>query len=513
MRNIFKNITLAALLSLSVAQPLWASQVTSMTHSAGVSGTDFRTKQNDINNAFNTLQKGSSRPVTAVAGSLWLDDSGGASSWLVKFYDGSADITIGTLNTSADTFVPSGQLATFANAVSAKTGTFTSTVSDYGKFLTADATSASFTANIDDAATLGTSWYVIIQKIDTSSNTITIDPNSTQTVNGSSTYVITKQYEGVILIKTSSTALRALPFGNTNVVKVSSSDTTAGFLNDKISAGNGIAKAITSGGSNEGLSISASLATDPGLEFNSGGLRVKNTTGITRTSSGIGVDSGTTAGKVVVLDGSARLPAVDGSQLTGISGVKSVYQQVFTSSGTYTPVTGMVYATIECVGGGGGGSGVSGAAGAGGGSGGGAGGYSRGVYSAATIGASRSITIGSGGSGGAFNTSGTGGGNTVVTGIQTCNGGSGGAVGTGGDGGGASGGTLSIAGGQGMTSISGLGASSIGGHGGSSFFGGGARAVTTATAYGAGGGGANTSVSGSGSGAAGVVVITEYSTQ
>ena len=42
-----------------------------------------------------------------------------------------------------------------------------------------------------------------------------------------------------------------------------------------------------------------------------------------RTTLGLGtaavVDTGTSAGNVVVLDGSARLPAVDGSQLTNIS--------------------------------------------------------------------------------------------------------------------------------------------------------------------------------------------------
>ena len=42
-----------------------------------------------------------------------------------------------------------------------------------------------------------------------------------------------------------------------------------------------------------------------------------------RTSLGLGsaavADTGTSSGNVVVLDGSARLPAVDGSQLTNIS--------------------------------------------------------------------------------------------------------------------------------------------------------------------------------------------------
>lgn len=48
-------------------------------------------------------------------------------------------------------------------------------------------------------------------------------------------------------------------------------------------------------------------------------------TGGTITSSGtIAVDVGTTASKIVQLDGSARLPAVDGSQLTGISSTDQI---------------------------------------------------------------------------------------------------------------------------------------------------------------------------------------------
>lgn len=48
-------------------------------------------------------------------------------------------------------------------------------------------------------------------------------------------------------------------------------------------------------------------------------IRVKADTGITLSASGVAVDVGTTAGKIVQLDGSAKLPAVDGSQLTGIA--------------------------------------------------------------------------------------------------------------------------------------------------------------------------------------------------
>src|SRR5262249_19108020 len=89
---------------------------------------------------------------------------------------------------------------------------------------------------------------------------------------------------------------------------------------------------------------------------------------------------------------------------------------VFTASGTYTPMAGLAYALIECVGGGGGGGGLSitilGWFGSGGG---GSGGYSRKLSSAAAIGASQTVTIGAAGTAGATTpTNGGAGGDTSV---------------------------------------------------------------------------------------------------
>jgi hypothetical protein len=82
--------------------------------------------------------------------------------------------------------------------------------------------------------------------------------------------------------------------------------------------------------------------------------------------------------------------------------ILSVKTQVFTASGTYTPSAGMVYCLIKCMGGGGGGGGTLGSAtfsltGGGG----GAGAYSEKIVTAATVGASQTVTIGGGGAGGA----------------------------------------------------------------------------------------------------------------
>ena len=113
-------------------------------------------------------------------------------------------------------------------------------------------------------------------------------------------------------------------------------------------------------------------------------------------------------------------------QLVGAD-IGRVVTQVFTSSGTYTPTGGMLFAIIECVGGGGGGGGCanSTAGNQGGAGGGGGGAYSRKVVTAADIGASKTVTIGAGGAGGAAgNNNGVAGGDTSVGTLCVAKGGS-----------------------------------------------------------------------------------------
>ncbi len=110
---------------------------------------------------------------------------------------------------------------------------------------------------------------------------------------------------------------------------------------------------------------------------------------------------------------------------SGSAGFSSLAQQTFTSSGTYTPTSGMAWIIVEMQGAGGGAAFTN--AGCIYNSGGGAGGYVRAIYSAATVGASQTVTIGAGGTGGgSASTGGTGGGSSTFIDL-TGGGGSGGA--------------------------------------------------------------------------------------
>ena len=210
----------------------------------------------------------------------------------------------------------------------------------------------------------------------------------------------------------------------------------------------------------------------------------------------------------------------------------STVNQVFTGSGTYTPTAGMVYCQIELVGGGGGSGGVAnpGAGNVGVTAGGGGGGYARKIVTAATIGASQTVTIGAAGAAGTSgNNAGGTGGTTSVGAIVSATGGGGsaGSAGnavaqsqSGGAGGAGSSGDININGSPGGLAVGFFAQAIAGGYGGASYFGGGqqqsvANAVGASNGiYGTGASGdALTAAGGNQAGAAGVagvVIIQEY---
>lgn len=224
--------------------------------------------------------------------------------------------------------------------------------------------------------------------------------------------------------------------------------------------------------------------------------------------------------------------AIQDTGIPSSSVVRSVKLQSFTTSGTYTPSSGMLYAVVRVVGGGGGGGGT-GATGAGvfamaGGGGGGGGAES--VLTAATIGASQTVTRGAGGTGGVGAANGGTGGTSSFGSLVVATGGNGGTLGTpsssqatalGGGGGSVTAGSLvnvGSAGGFGLTMYPNAG---VPGAGGASGFGsgGGVTAVfggngTTPAGAGGGGGGASinasTAAANGGAGANGRVDVYEF---
>ena len=64
----------------------------------------FRTELNNILAALNTMHSGTSRPSSAATGTMWLDTTNsGSNSLTIKFFDGAQDISVATIDTSANT--------------------------------------------------------------------------------------------------------------------------------------------------------------------------------------------------------------------------------------------------------------------------------------------------------------------------------------------------------------------------------------------------------------------------
>jgi len=96
-------------------------------HDYNIANASFPTVRSDINDvlsAINTSNSGTSRPSGAVAGTIWLDTSGGATAHILKFYDGGADINLATINTTANTvdWTDSSVVADLVNDTSPQLG-------------------------------------------------------------------------------------------------------------------------------------------------------------------------------------------------------------------------------------------------------------------------------------------------------------------------------------------------------------------------------------------------------
>ncbi len=229
------------------------------------------------------------------------------------------------------------------------------------------------------------------------------------------------------------------------------------------------------------------------------------TTALSTAQGGTGSTANANAANgVVVLDVDKKLPAVDGSQLTGILVGGYTGMQLFTSSGTWTKPTGITKVLVKLVGGGGGGGYNSGG-------GGGGGGYAEGVVS---VTGDISVTVGTGGSGTTGGTGGTGGTSSFST-LSATGGGGGVASGGAGGAGGTGNGTLNFTGGIGGTNGN-AGGSPLGfgcgggGYnntaGGLGFWSKGGGTGSSATGYGAGGIGGGSSANG-GNGTSGIVIV------
>ena len=103
----------------------------------------FRTELNNILGALNSMHSGTSRPSSATTGTMWLDTTNsGSNSLEIKFFDGSDDISVATIDTSANTI-------NFLDSVVASIDVVTDTTPQLGGNLDVNGNDIVSTSNAD----------------------------------------------------------------------------------------------------------------------------------------------------------------------------------------------------------------------------------------------------------------------------------------------------------------------------------------------------------------------------
>ncbi len=85
-----------------------------------------------------------------------------------------------------------------AGVVNVRTETSGYTAVETDTVILCDATSAAFTVTLLAASNTGKVYY--IKKIDSSANAVTIDGNSSETIDGSTTKVLSMQYDAIMIV-------------------------------------------------------------------------------------------------------------------------------------------------------------------------------------------------------------------------------------------------------------------------------------------------------------------------
>lgn len=319
-------------------------------------------------------------------------------------------------------------------APTSKTATFTALLSEMA--YSVSASGGAVTANLPTAVgCAGKEFFV--KKTDSSANTVTLDPNGSETINGAATLALSTQHEGVSIesdgtnwfITSRPRGGDTSPGSGTLAVEEDGSEEGTGI--DRLDITEGLDLSVS--GSQATISAEAASETNSGIseradqtETNTGTddqrhitpLKLK-TFGDNRyviNSGGLGttldldnlgdVVITSPANGAVLKYNSTSGQWEDGTDLTGSGG--GVDEQLFTSSGTWSKPSGATTVTIICQGGGGGGgAGRRGAASTvrAGGGGGGGGGRTEVTVPASSLASTEAYAVGGGGSGGAAQTS------------------------------------------------------------------------------------------------------------
>lgn len=399
--------------------------------------------------------------------------------------DPSGNFSAGIVTANINGNVTGNLTGSVQSSISKRTADYTVQSSD--SILTADASSGALNLILPPVESM-TGRQFTIKKTDISTNTVTVSPTSGQYIDGESSFILRKRWNFVTIASDGVEWLITSTNVPSNAITFAFSDTLNASLSTVVTA-----NTVTIGGLGSAL-LTISGAGNPQMSINggawvtSGTASAGQTLAVRLTSSG----SNSTTNAATITGGASTVIW----NVTTTSGPKF---QLFTSSGIFTPPSGVTTVRVLVVGGGaGGGGGHS--------NGGGSGFVVKGTY---TISGAVTVTVGNGGSGGASGGTNTGlsGGVSSFGSHLSASGGSGGASasgsGAGGSGGGG-GGNSGCGGAGGTAGTNGVTCSNYTGGAGGNFT---TLNIFTESTIVAGSGGAGGNSSHSGGGGGGGVVI------
>ena len=163
-----------------------------------------------------------------------------------------------------------------------KTANYTVTESDRDKVILVDATSGAVTITLLAAATAGDGFRVVIKKIDSSGNAVTIDGNLSETIDGNTTSTLATQYDSDNLICNGSNWYAFLNIGNpTTLVDANGNESiiltaTASAVNEftVVNAATGTNPQLKASGGDTNIDVALTPKGTGNVDITTGGLEL-----------------------------------------------------------------------------------------------------------------------------------------------------------------------------------------------------------------------------------------------
>ena len=116
------------------------------------------------------------------------------------YVDTAASQVYQAFNTADTDWAPILLDANVKKIVDDKSSAYTIVAGDRGKVINVDASGGAVTLTLTAVATLADGFWCYVRKADSSANSVTLDPNAAETINGAATLALSTQYDMRLIV-------------------------------------------------------------------------------------------------------------------------------------------------------------------------------------------------------------------------------------------------------------------------------------------------------------------------